>query len=667
MDAGSDARMTADTAVVSPARGHVASLARQARMTCFLGLAGLAFAALAAVTPGSGTEAPRPPGTQVDALIHLAGTDPARAQAQAAAVRDAAVRAGQLDVRLAVDEVECRLLRDLDVSRAERVAGAGLAVGQGAGAAAPGLSWLRLKICHAAAVLMRGDQANGLRELEEVLAASTDGALASAHALALMERGTYRSRGGAMPAGQQDLLKACEMLKAPGLDLDLERCLGALANHHKRIGDLDEAMVLYQQLLAKARARAARFDESIYAYGIAEVQFHRADWPKALTAFQDVAAMASTLGDPAGQAYAELGIGATLGRQGQPALALPHVEHALRLLDASADPGHALRGRITRAKLMTQLGRAQESAADLQAIEPKVRAMNQQWLLAIWLSAHADAAAALGQWSVAYQGLQALRAVEERQQQQRLSEATTRLRLQFAREYDLAELRALRKVNEQGDELRQAQALVIALILLLLVASAGFALLKIVQSRALRSLASTDELTGLLNRRSILAYGERQLRWAGEQGASLSVLMIDIDNFKRINDEQGHAAGDEVLRRVGRLLQTALRTHDRLGRIGGEEFLVILPEAALGQASAVAHRIREAVADSASSHGEGARRVTVSIGVAQWQAPAEGIDGVMSRADAALYLAKSGGRNAVKVADGPSVGRPGPATGHSVR
>ncbi len=636
-------------------------------MTCFLGLVGMAFAAFAAGAPGAVAEPLRSPGTQLDALTHLAGTDPARAQAQAATVRDAAVRAGQLDVRLAVDEVECRLLRDLDVSRAERVAEAGLSVGQSAGDAAPGLAWLRLKICHAAAMLKRGDQANGLRELDEVLAASKADALAPAHALALMERGTYRSRGDAMPAGQQDLLKACEMLKAPGLEHDLELCLGDLANHHKRIGDLDEAMVLYQQLLAKARTRAARFDESIYAYGIAEVLFHRADWPKALVAFEDVAAMASTLGDPAGQAYAELGIGATLGRQGQPAKALPHVERALRLLDASADPGHALRGRITRAKLLTQLGRAQESAADLQAIEPKARAMNQPWLMAIWLSAHADAAAALGQWSVAYQDLHALRAVEEGQQQQRLSEATTRLRLQFAREYDLAELRALRKVNEQGDELRQAQGVVIALILLLLVAFAAFALLKIVQSRTLRSLASTDELTGLLNRRSILAYGERQLQLAGDSGGQLSVLMIDIDNFKRINDEQGHAAGDEVLRRVGRILPTALRTHDRLGRIGGEEFLVILPEAALGQASAVAHRIREAVADSPVSPSDGALRVTVSIGVAQWQAPTERIDDVMSRADAALYLAKSGGRNAVEVADRPPAGRSGPAPGHSVR
>ena len=94
---------------------------------------------------------------------------------------------------------------------------------------------------------------------------------------------------------------------------------------------------------------------------------------------------------------------------------------------------------------------------------------------------------------------------------------------------------------------------------------------------------------------------------------------------------------------------------------------MILPEAALGQASAVAHRIREAVADSPVSPGDGALRVTVSIGVAQWQAPTEKIDDVMSRADAALYLAKSGGRNAVEVADRPPAGRSGPAAGHSVR
>lgn len=160
----------------------------------------------------------------------------------AATVRDDALRAAQVDVRLAVDELECRLLDDLDVSLAERVAAAGIAGGRAANDTATRLHWARLSTCHAATVLERGGEATGLRELDEVLAASSDDAFVSARALALMERGTCRSRKGEMLAGQKDLLTACDLPKEPSLARELALCLGALADHHKRIDDLDEAM-----------------------------------------------------------------------------------------------------------------------------------------------------------------------------------------------------------------------------------------------------------------------------------------------------------------------------------------------------------------------------------------------------------------------------------------
>jgi diguanylate cyclase (GGDEF)-like protein len=635
-------------------RGRSGPLRRIGRVLCVAWMGCAAFA----WPPGYADPVEtRPLEARLEALRELAGTNPNQARVQVAALREETARSGQLDLRLAVYEFECRLLTDIDISQAIRVAEAGISIGRQANEAAPRLSWLRLRSCHAAALLERGEEAAANRELEDVLGASTSASLAAAHALALMERGTGRSKKGDMLAGQQDLLKACDMLKAPDLHRDLVICLGSLANHHKRIGDLDEAMQLLTQLRATARSRAARFHESMYAYGMAEVHFLRGDWPQALAAFQEVADMARALHDPAGLAYAESGIGGTLGRMGQPAQGLPHVDTALRLLDEPADPGHALRNRVLRAKLLTASGRVQESDEDLRAVEAGVRALKQDWVLAQWLSARAQTSAAIARWSEAYQALDEWRVLDDRQQRQTLSEASTRLRLQFSRELDRAELQSLRRLNEQGEELRRMQSAVLALFVLLLLASVGFAAHKLLQSRALKSLASTDELTGMPNRRTILAYAEHQMNLASKKARRLSVLMVDIDHFKRINDTHGHTVGDEVLRHVGRVLPTALRAHDRLGRIGGEEFLVILPDATLDQAVIVANRIREAMAGAPFVQPEGDVRVTVSIGAAEWMPESERIEALLSRADLALYRAKSGGRDAVSAA----VSNPGEA------
>ncbi|CAM9519006.1 unnamed protein product, partial [Phaeothamnion confervicola] len=166
----------------------------------------------------------------------------------------------------------------------------------------------------------------------------------------------------------------------------------------------------------------------------------------------------------------------------------------------------------------------------------------------------------------------------------------------------------------------------------------------------LRELAAMDPLTGLPNRRHFLSRLEQEsARINRLQGHRAAVLMLDSDHFKRINDAYGHAAGDQVLAHIARLLSRELRKVDVAGRIGGEEFAIILPGADLVSAEAFAERLRMRIASNPSSQGGTVLPMTVSIGVAGMDAADAMAADALARADRALYRAKAQGRNRVVV------------------
>ena len=180
-----------------------------------------------------------------------------------------------------------------------------------------------------------------------------------------------------------------------------------------------------------------------------------------------------------------------------------------------------------------------------------------------------------------------------------------------------------------------------------LLGSIGFLLMvKERTDREVLHLAMTDSLTGVPNRRALMDYAERAL--ALRSGRPVALLMIDVDHFKRINDTQGHPAGDEVLRQISRLLSKRLRGGDFLGRYGGEEFCVVAPDTDADGAMKLAESLRATLESSVLMTESGKISVTVSIGVAVTAANAEReLKDILAEADVALYSAKKGGRNRV--------------------
>ncbi len=167
------------------------------------------------------------------------------------------------------------------------------------------------------------------------------------------------------------------------------------------------------------------------------------------------------------------------------------------------------------------------------------------------------------------------------------------------------------------------------------------------KKRRTRILSMTDELTKLPNRQHILTFLGDQAKNAYEEEQPLSVITFDIDNFKQVNDKNGHEGGDLVIKTVADVSNQALRRGDRIGRLGGKEFLVVLPGSPRRPAVDVAERLRRSIEVTEMDKLTNAPQVTISLGVCEWNAGHESIDALLKRTHGALDEAKKSGRNCV--------------------
>ncbi len=171
---------------------------------------------------------------------------------------------------------------------------------------------------------------------------------------------------------------------------------------------------------------------------------------------------------------------------------------------------------------------------------------------------------------------------------------------------------------------------------------------RVARSRKLADLMTLDGLTGLLKHARIKEELALACSRAERSRSPLSVVMCDIDHFKRVNDSWGHATGDQVIHAMAQMLKRRLRKSDVIGRYGGEEFLILLPECGIEQARSLMEDVRSHFAELHFRHGESTFSVTLSAGIAAWQ-PGVALQALLERADQALYRAKEGGRNQVRI------------------
>lgn len=466
---------------------------------------------------------------------------------------------------------------------------------------------------------------------------------------ALVLRGEMSSYRGQFTAAIADLQKAYALNVALKRESKQRYALNAIANLYadRRVGAYDRAIEYYRQLLAVHEKDGSIGEMATTHFNIAATLETKGELKGALDEYQRALGLEQQHKDPGSIADIQRPLGIVLGKLGRLDEALVMLDRALAYFRQANDEESAAQTQMARGVVLRKLGRTREALAELDAARTQFIRTKSDRFLERTEEERALALAALGDFRGALDARASQIVLRQKLNDQSRDEYVSRLRVQFETEKKERENALLLRENQlraraldDAARIRRLQLIVIILGGAVIAVLIYLVVRHLATARRMRDLALTDELTRLPNRRHLLAFADEQLRAARAGGKPFSMLALDIDHFKRINDTRGHDAGDEVLRTVAQTCQAALRQHDRIGRTGGEEFLVVLPGTDARQAADIAERLRSAVE---------ATGVTISIGVTEWTTT-DDFTALARRADDCLYRAKEQGRNRVELA-----------------
>jgi len=589
---------------------------------------------------------------ELHAYVHAATLDQAAKHlAQAERLAAAGITA---DARLVYDSVACldHSFENEDTDGAlARAAAEGKARAQAQGRS---LEQVRFELCEGNLAMVRGELEQARAGYERGLELARRIGSEDAEAEALNLRGALASSRGAFREALMDLTAARTLFERAGRGADAAAASNDIAVLYARLGDHAQALRYYRDALRAVEGRESPADRAALLSNMAASSNALDRAEEADAELAEARRYADLAGDPMQIAFVQRIAGRVLLHRGQAREALAELEPARRYFAAQGDRERLAQIELSLAQAHESLG---EQALALERVQ-RARAVfadNDSLLyLAPALDLEAKLLARADRLREAYAVAERARAASERLTRQVTDHRTitAQVALDLKRQQDeneqlRREVEAKQAVIDARDRARRWQGVAIASSLLALVLIASYAWRQVLRARRLQDLSLTDELTGLPNRRHILAYASEQLALARRLNDPVSLIVLDLDHFKRVNDEHGHAGGDAVLRGVATLLLDALRTGNRVGRLGGEEFLVVVPHADVDSARALAERVRTRIATTRIAFGSGALAITASLGVVTSPPTHGSVDALLAIADAALYEAKHAGRDRV--------------------
>jgi diguanylate cyclase (GGDEF)-like protein len=441
---------------------------------------------------------------------------------------------------------------------------------------------------------------------------------------------------------------------------DAQRVLAADELSHALLnaGDFAQALSLNQEVIDWDFAQKRSMDLSASVFLRGEILRAMNDHVGAILQYENARRISTELNDSQGIAFADLRTCQSQIELKQWRAARSRCQNVLQIFAAAKSLDVKKEAQALLARIDLEQGQPLRALLSLnQVLDQKGSDLPPRRVAALY-ELRARILFALGQYKEAFEDLDQFARRNSRQADAERIKLSAVLRARFETDRQIAQNASLQsqldlekeRTQRQTDQLRWiaagvlAGACVIILLTYILIASHR-------HRRQLVALASHDGLTGLPNRRRSVEIATAALHAAVAQHKPLSVAVIDLDHFKTINDRHGHAAGDFVLREFARIGRETLRSSDFLGRWGGEEFLVVLPDTSLDTAMMSIERLRAAAVQIKLPGSAGDVRVSFSAGLATNESGAKTLDDIVAQADVALYEAKSGGRDLVRISD----------------
>ncbi|GAA5217912.1 diguanylate cyclase [Corallincola platygyrae] len=500
-----------------------------------------------------------------------------------------------------------------------------------------------------------GDVDSGLEDynkaIELIETSKNDQLIADAYSV----RGELLTYQGDLALGLSDLLKAQHHYEAAGLSYWGNSNMASVANTYRRIGDFGKALEYYHQL-EKIYLESANNEELIVIRDlIGLVLEDQGEYEKALALYSDTLDYYQTKQDEHGVANSRLNLAGAFVLLGKPDDALQQLNKARAFFEKVGDNSYWGLINLFEGRAQHQLKDYRKALSHFAAAEPEIKKEKNIRFLSWLQESRAKSYAASGLWKEAYQESLAYNETHKMLDKMLKNQQTIRMQVEFdvaRKEAENIRLKAdtliKQKQVESLEERKRWQAVVMLLGGVLLFVLVVYSIRQIKSKQRLHQLACTDELTGLPNRRNIMDQGNAFLSQARDENSAFSILVFDVDYFKRINDTFGHIGGDEVLKRLAPAASSAVRIQDRVGRTGGEEFIALLPGAKLDAAEAIGERLRARIEKTDQSATADDLVVTVSIGVTELKPSDRELSALIQRADNALYKAKALGRNRVE-------------------
>ena len=525
---------------------------------------------------------------------------------------------------------------------------------QSAQAVHDGPSVVRALLCRSAYIAERDGSHHALPDLNRAITLLQGLPEPQLQGEALVMRGSLLSLIGEQAKAMLDFQRARAAFRNAGIDHELGFVLQSIASAYRRMGDYTQAARYFAQA---SKGMDSRQDYEGLAANQIQLGFLHSEAgapEQARAAFEEAIRIATTHDDDDSRNAAMLGLAEAQIALDQPQAARKTLHDAAAGFASAQNDSSKDMLLLLGGEALAKQGLHNEALEHYRRAQPLMQASGNLRYLAMLLRAQAASQEALGRDRDALASFKRYDALQDQLQDKMRLEQGRLLQYEYEirrRDFENQRLRSERKAQAQQladlQRLRKWQTLALVSGLLLAAALAAFAWREWQKSRRLRALTLVDSLTGAASRRALDAAASDALAAATRSGLPMSLLALDLDRFKGINDRYGHPVGDRVLAATARAWQGLLRERDVLARIGGEEFVVVCPDAPASRALAIANRLLDATEALRFDDIDPALRVGVSIGVAQSE-PGDDLAALHVRADAALYRAKQAGRGRVE-------------------